>query len=135
MPVSSRDVLARLDPRVPAAAAAALDAAEPATPAHPNPATSVVLLRDTDPAGVDGGMQTYVLHRHSRMPFAAGMVVFPGGRWDPVDGIPQPELGLADPTRRTCGVRETLEETGVRLAPDDLHPWAHWITPEHEPRR
>lgn len=133
MPVSSRDVLAQLDPRVPAAAATGLEGREPATPVHPNPATSVVLLRDA-PDG-EGGMQTYVLHRHSRMPFAAGMVVFPGGRWDPVDGVPEPELGLADPTRRACGVRETLEETGVRLDPADLYAWAHWITPEHEPRR
>jgi 8-oxo-dGTP pyrophosphatase MutT (NUDIX family) len=144
MAVSSRDVLARLDRRVPAAAAAGLESAGATAPAHPNPATSVVLLRDSGRdteagggPGADpgGGVQTYVLHRHSRMPFAAGMVVFPGGCWDPVDGVPQPALGLADPTRLSCGVRETLEETGVRLRPDDLHPWAHWITPEYEPRR
>ena len=28
-----------------------------------------------------------------------------------------------------------LEETGVRLDPDALHPWARWVTPEVEPRR
>jgi hypothetical protein len=32
-------------------------------------------------------------------------------------------------------VRETEEETGVVLDPDELRPWAHWITPEFEPRR
>jgi 8-oxo-dGTP pyrophosphatase MutT (NUDIX family) len=69
------------------------------------------------------------------MPFAAGMVVFPGGRWDPVDGVPQDPRGLDDPARRACGVRETLEETGARLGPGDLYAWAHWITPENEPRR
>jgi 8-oxo-dGTP pyrophosphatase MutT (NUDIX family) len=135
MPVSSRDVLIKLDRRVPPELAANLEAArsgtrQPVTPAHPSPATSVVLLRER--AGV---LQTYVLHRHSRMPFAAGMVVFPGGRWDPVDGVPEGGLGLADPARLACGVRETLEETSVRLAPEDLHAWAHWITPDNEPRR
>ena len=34
-----------------------------------------------------------------------------------------------------CAVRETAEETGVKLKSDDLVPWAHWITPEPEPRR
>ena len=62
------------------------------------------------------------------MPFAASMVVFPGGRLDPAD------RSDADPIRR-CAVRETEEETGVRLAPDALLPWAHWVTPELEPRR
>ena len=32
-------------------------------------------------------------------------------------------------------MRETEEETGVVLAADELRPWAHWITPESEPRR
>ena len=34
-----------------------------------------------------------------------------------------------------CALRETFEETGVVLSETDLHPWAHWITPEIEPRR
>jgi glyoxylase-like metal-dependent hydrolase (beta-lactamase superfamily II)/8-oxo-dGTP pyrophosphatase MutT (NUDIX family) len=86
-------------------------------------AASVILVRDA-PAG----LETYLLHRHARMPFAASMVVFPGGRVDSVDGAG------GDPLR-TCAVRETLEETGVRLREDDLVPWAHWITPEIEQRR
>ena len=73
-----------------------------------------------------------MLHRHARMPFAPSMVVFPGGRVDPADD----DLirSSADPIRR-CAIRETTEETGVVLAETDLHPWAHWITPEIEPRR
>ena len=57
------------------------------------------------------------------------MVVFPGGRVDPADST-----GARDPLRR-CALRETSEETGVVLGEADLHPWAHWITPEIEPRR
>jgi 8-oxo-dGTP pyrophosphatase MutT (NUDIX family) len=83
----------------------------------------VVLLREAA-----AGMETFLLHRHARMAFAASMVVFPGGRVDPADRA-GPDL------LRRCAVRETEEETGVRLAPDALLPWAHWVTPELEPRR
>jgi glyoxylase-like metal-dependent hydrolase (beta-lactamase superfamily II)/8-oxo-dGTP pyrophosphatase MutT (NUDIX family) len=92
--------------------------------AVPALAASVILVRDA-PAG----LQTYLLHRHARMPFAASMVVFPGGRVDSVDNA-----SGGDPLR-ACAVRETLEETGVRLRENDLVPWAHWITPEIEQRR
>lgn len=124
MPSHSFDVLARLAPRVPdrltELAAAWTDAS---VPVDPVPAASVVLLRETD-----AGLATFLLHRHARMPFAASMVVFPGGRLDPAD------RSDPDPIRR-CAVRETEEETGVRLTPDVLLPWAHWVTPEFEPRR
>ena len=69
----------------------------------------------------------YLLHRHAQMAFAASMVVFPGGGLDPTDAGPDPVLA--------CGVRETYEETGVLLDPAELWPWAHWVTPEMEPRR
>jgi 8-oxo-dGTP pyrophosphatase MutT (NUDIX family) len=90
--------------------------------AVPAMAASVVLLRDGS-----NGLETYLLHRHSRMPFAASMVVFPGGRVDAADGRSEPW--------RECAVREAKEETGVTLRSGDLLPWAHWITPEIEPRR
>jgi 8-oxo-dGTP pyrophosphatase MutT (NUDIX family) len=130
MTVSSRDVLARLDRRVPDAEISSRLAFGSSVPVQARPAASVVLLRDHL-----AGLETYALHRHSRMPFAAGMVVFPGGRVDPADGVPGVDHDLADPAILACSVRETAEETGVRLEPADLHPWAHWITPETEPRR
>jgi NUDIX domain len=58
------------------------------------------------------------------MAFAAGVHVFPGGAVD--DG---------DDDLVATGVREVDEETGLRLDPATLHPWARWITPEGEPRR
>ena len=88
------------------------------------PAASVNLLRDRP-----SGLETYLLQRHARMAFAPSMVVFPGGRVDAPDAS-----GKGDPIRR-CALRETSEETGVVLTQTDLHPWAHWITPEIEPRR
>jgi 8-oxo-dGTP pyrophosphatase MutT (NUDIX family) len=125
MPSHSYDVLARLRPEVPASMLQlAANWTPDSVPSVPASAASVILLRDAV-----HGIQTYLLHRHARMPFAASMVVFPGGRVDPADA----EAGL-DPLRR-CAVRETVEETGVRLAETDLFPWARWITPEIEPRR
>jgi 8-oxo-dGTP pyrophosphatase MutT (NUDIX family) len=122
---NSIDVLERLSPAVPSALAARADAwGDRDQPVAPSVSASVVLLRE-----VDGELQTYLLHRHARMPFAASMVVFPGGRVDPSDGVEG-----VHPVRR-CALRETEEETGVRLADADLHDWAHWVTPELEPRR
>jgi 8-oxo-dGTP pyrophosphatase MutT (NUDIX family) len=121
----SYDVLARLRPDVPAGmverAAGWTPASVPSVAAR---AASVILLGDGHQ-----GLETYLLHRHALMPFAPSMVVFPGGRLDPVDAESGP-----DPIRR-CAVRETAEETGVVIDEDDLLPWARWITPEIEPRR
>lgn len=121
----SWDVLARLsvDPTPDMIALAeARRAGEPV--ATPAPSASVILVRDAA-----AGVETYLLHRHARMPFAASMVVFPGGRVDAAD-----QAAKSHPVR-ACAIRETAEETGVRLSDNDLVPWAHWITPEPEPRR
>jgi glyoxylase-like metal-dependent hydrolase (beta-lactamase superfamily II)/8-oxo-dGTP pyrophosphatase MutT (NUDIX family) len=126
VPSHSWDVLARLSLAVPARLVALAEERREAGSEATAPAlsASVILVRD-GPAG----LQTYLLHRHARMPFAASMVVFPGGRVDSTDGADG-----TDPLR-ACAVRETLEETGVRLREGDLVPWAHWITPEIEQRR
>jgi 8-oxo-dGTP pyrophosphatase MutT (NUDIX family) len=138
MPSNSLDVLARLALRVPdriVQRAAVWTAGSVA--ATPRTAASVVLLRAaetvSDPGGTPPeppgiGVEAYLLHRHARMAFAASMVVFPGGGLDPAD------RSAEDPIRR-CAIRETEEETGVRLDPAALLPWAHWVTPEFEARR
>ena len=119
----SLDVLSQLSLEVPGAMAERATGRRATDPAAPAAlAASVVLIRE-----VDGQLETYLLHRHARMSFAASMVVFPGGRVDPVDGE-------TDPIGR-CALRETAEETGVVLVRGDLRPWAHWVTPEIEPRR
>ncbi len=124
MPTDSAEVLRRITPAVPAALAGRAESWSAGGPtAEAAAAASVVLLRDS--AGV---LETYLLHRHARMAFAASMVVFPGGRMDPVD------REAADPWR-ACAVRETAEETGVVLAAAELRDWAEWTTPELEPRR
>jgi 8-oxo-dGTP pyrophosphatase MutT (NUDIX family) len=125
MPSHSYDVLARLRPDVPAGMVErAARWAHDSVPSVATPAASVILLRDSE-----SGLETYLLHRHALMPFAATMVAFPGGRVDLSDSEDNP-----DPIRR-CAVRETSEEAGVVLAESDLYPWARWITPEIEPLR
>jgi 8-oxo-dGTP pyrophosphatase MutT (NUDIX family) len=160
------------------------------TPVEPKPASTVVLIRDTESGG--HGVDVYLLRRHAQMAFAAGMYAFPGGRVDPRDD--DAAIGWAGPSaaewaaRMECGeaearalvcaaLRETFEESGVLLAgpgasevvddtrgevweadraalvdrslafttfiarrglvlrTDLLGYWAHWITPEFEPRR
>jgi 8-oxo-dGTP pyrophosphatase MutT (NUDIX family) len=124
VPTNSADILRRIAPPVPPELAGRAEAWQPGSPtADPAPAASVVLLRESD-----GGLETYLLHRHARMAFAASMVVFPGGRMDPVDRT-------ATDAWRACAVRETAEETGVRLDPAALLAWAEWTTPELEARR
>ena len=123
MASNSVDVLTRVRPAVPPALAARIAAWDRgAVPAEPRRSASVVLIR---PSASE--LEVYLLHRHSRMAFAASMVVFPGGGLDPVDTVPEPLLA--------CAVRETYEETGVLLEAAELRPWAHWVTPEVEPRR
>ncbi|HEU0287430.1 MAG TPA: NUDIX hydrolase [Nocardioidaceae bacterium] len=156
-------------------------------PVTPRDAATVVLLRPNAT-----GMQAYLLRRHRGMPFAGGMVAFPGGGVDPrdSDGVTTwagpsvaafaERLGCDEELARAlvcAAVRETFEESGVLLAgptqdsvvddtasdewesdrqalvdrslaftdfldrrelvlrADLLAPWAHWITPEFEPRR
>ena len=113
-------------------------------PATSRPAATVGLLRDS----LDG-LEVYVHRRHTAMAFAGGMLAFPGGCVDPVDddaaapragGLPAWADQLdTDPARSRAfvraAVRETVEETGVRLDPAALVPWARWVTPRFEERR
>jgi 8-oxo-dGTP pyrophosphatase MutT (NUDIX family) len=70
------------------------------------------------------GFEVFLQRRVPTMAFAAGMTVFPGGARD-----------AGDADLAATAVRELHEETGVRLPPADLVPWARWVTPVGEPRR
>jgi 8-oxo-dGTP pyrophosphatase MutT (NUDIX family) len=108
-------------------------------PVVPRDAATVLLLRDGA-----AGIETWLMHRVSKMAFAPSVSVFPGGGIDPVDAAGAPSPAVAErfgisPEQAgvvlRAAVREIAEETGVVLAVDDLQPWARWLTPESESRR
>jgi 8-oxo-dGTP pyrophosphatase MutT (NUDIX family) len=86
------------------------------------PAATVVLLRDA----ADGGVETLMVRRSSKLEFAGGMWVFPGGRVDPED-IP-PDGDVIEAARRAA-VREAREEAGLVVDAGALVPFAHWVPP------
>lgn len=121
----------------------------------PIPAVSVLPVRDGR-----AGLEAFVQHRVSTMDFAAGAVVFPGGRIDPGDrefgatlDLPAGlldahvhawrdtayrRLGDAPEAARTLlatALREVAEETGARIDPTRLIPWDDWETPVGVPKR
>jgi 8-oxo-dGTP pyrophosphatase MutT (NUDIX family) len=87
--------------------------------ARPRDAATLVLLRDGA-----AGLEVWLMRRAVTMAFAAGFVVFPGGRAEP-----------GDTSLEHTAAREAAEECGVEVEPGALLPWARWITPEGEPRR
>jgi 8-oxo-dGTP pyrophosphatase MutT (NUDIX family) len=84
------------------------------------PAATLILMR---PSAAGGPPEILMLERAETMAFAAGALVFPGGRIDPEDeAMARRFPGLADAAARIAAIRETIEETGVapaiRPAPD-----------------
>jgi 8-oxo-dGTP pyrophosphatase MutT (NUDIX family) len=96
-------------------------------------AATVVLLRDTD-----GTLETLMLRRDSKLAFAGGMWVFPGGRVDPADfppdggGTDADALAVAE---RNAAVREAEEEAGLAVDAGSLVAFAHWTPPPEAPKR
>ena len=72
------------------------------------PAATLVLWRDGDE-----GPDILDVERSARMAFAAGAIVFPGGRVDPADRQLAMSLGRAEEAAKVTAIRETIEETGV----------------------
>lgn len=85
------------------------------------PAATLILMRPVP----DAPPELLFMERAGTMAFAAGALVFPGGRIDPDDVALAARLG-GDPEHAAaaiCAVRETIEETGIIPAlspvPDD----------------
>jgi 8-oxo-dGTP pyrophosphatase MutT (NUDIX family) len=76
------------------------------------PAATLVVWRDP-PAGSAGVPEILVVERSARMAFAAGAIVFPGGRVDEADRRLATSLGIADGTAKITAIRETIEESAV----------------------
>jgi 8-oxo-dGTP pyrophosphatase MutT (NUDIX family) len=103
------------------------------------PASTVIVLRDAKP------FEILMVRRNDTVAFMAGSYVFPGGRVDAGDRPPKgerlapatyPDLSdVEEAAYRMAAVRELQEEANVYLTVTDLHPYAHWVTPEIETRR
>lgn len=98
-------------------------------PAIPQDASTVLLIRDAQAAGVE----VLMVQRHQDIAFAGGMLVFPGGKVAEGDGDLPPERWMGPPLEDWCdtlkiedralalslavaAVRETFEEAGLLLA-------------------
>jgi 8-oxo-dGTP pyrophosphatase MutT (NUDIX family) len=76
------------------------------------PAATLVVWRDPPPS--EAGMpRILVVERSAGMAFAAGAIVFPGGRVDAADRVLAEALGNADEATKITAIRETIEETAV----------------------
>lgn len=94
----------------------------------PLQAATVLVLRQAA-----GDIEVLMVRRGHKASFMANSYVFPGGRVDPADALPDPALA----TRR-CAARELAEEAGLHvgdLGPAELVYFAQWVTPTHEPKR
>lgn len=78
---------------------------------EPIPASTLVVWNDRP-----NGPEILVVERSAKMAFAAGAIVFPGGRVDPSDRILAAALGRPDEAAKVTAIRETLEESGVAAA-------------------
>jgi 8-oxo-dGTP pyrophosphatase MutT (NUDIX family) len=88
------------------------------------PAATVVLLRD----GAEG-VETLMLRRDSKLAFAGGAWVFPGGRIDPEDypgGVVSDDDEAVHVAARHAAAREAMEDAGLVVDPDALVWFAHW---------
>jgi len=90
-------------------------------------AATVVLLRDGD-----RGVEVLLAERPHRGSFADAWV-FPGGAVDEADAAGDPLDDEA--AARRAAVRETREEVGLVLHPQDLVPFSHWTPPPGSPKR
>jgi 8-oxo-dGTP pyrophosphatase MutT (NUDIX family) len=84
------------------------------------PAATIMLLRDGQ-----NGIEVFMVVRHHAIDFAAGALVFPGGRVEEADhelaarpqDCPNPDgLDIDTMAFRIAAIRETFEECGVLLA-------------------
>jgi 8-oxo-dGTP pyrophosphatase MutT (NUDIX family) len=75
----------------------------------PIPAATLILVRDR----ADGPAELLMVERAEGMAFAAGALVFPGGRIDLADRDLARDLGIEAPV--VAAIRETLEETAIPI--------------------
>ena len=91
------------------------------------PAATVVLMRD----GSDG-LEALLVQRNRAVKHMGGMWVFPGGKVDAGDyPVDRDDYQAAV----NAAIRETREEAGLEVSPEQLVYLSHWTTPEGAKKR
>ena len=93
----------------------------------PIPSATTVLMRNCR-----NTFEVLLLRRNSKIAYG-GFWVFPGGKIDQEDYDQAAGDGLQ--AARYAALRETREESGIRLSLKDLTFFAHWTTPVQRPKR
>jgi len=91
------------------------------------PSATVVLVRD----GADG-LEVLLVQRDRAVAHMGGMWVFPGGKVEREDYT---AAGDDYQAAVNAALRETREEAGVSVSPEQLVYLSHWTTPEGAKRR
>ena len=102
-----------------------LEMSDDIEPVHP--AATVVLVRDASE-----GLEALLVQRSKAVQHMGGMWVFPGGK---VDSQDYPDDGDAYRAALNAAIRETREEAGLDVSPDQLVYLSHWTTPEGAKKR
>jgi 8-oxo-dGTP pyrophosphatase MutT (NUDIX family) len=113
------------------------------SPVTPEPAATVILLREGDP------FEVLMVERNARGMFGS-LMVFPGGGVDAID-VPAGRERADEESHRNAAIRELAEETGILLtsegamaarsvdgrqtASSSLVLVSRWVTPEFAQRR
>lgn len=79
---------------------------------EPIPAATLILMRPK----VGAAPEILMMERSENMAFAAGALVFPGGRIDSQDVALGAAFSQPDAAPRIAAIRETIEETGIAPA-------------------
>ncbi len=101
-----------------------LETSDQVEPVHPS--ATVVLLRNGDE-----GLEALLVQRSKAVKHMGGMWVFPGGRVDESDAAGDDAYRAAI----NAAIRETREEAGLDITPDQLVYLSHWTTPEGAKKR
>lgn len=78
--------------------------------------------------------EVLLVQRNRRLSFHGGAWVFPGGRIDAADYVPDSREDVVAAARQAA-VREASEEAGVTIPRSSLALISRWITPEFMPKR
>jgi 8-oxo-dGTP pyrophosphatase MutT (NUDIX family) len=95
------------------------------------PAATIIPLREGE-----AGLEVLMLRRDTKLRFAGGMWVFPGGRID-ADDFPASPAGESptcdelEAAARVAVTRELAEEAGIDIEASTIRRWSQWTPPPH----